>query len=184
MPRDRDPFPFPKYENDHAFTGIKPCQVTFLFTSSFNETRLRFIEFRNSVFFFLINVQKIPFKKPTHIAHNEEPWSRLNDSPTFSSMRRSVLYHKEVSWSGSMFNTTRIFIQRLLEWLTVAQSVFWIYLVLLFIKAPKDSLDFHLSAAYDNHLDFLLNKNETLFQRDTLMRDRGWGFQALQSWWT
>ncbi|XP_017322551.1 cilia- and flagella-associated protein 276 [Ictalurus punctatus] len=103
MPRARDPFPFPKNENDHTFTRRKPCQ-------------------------------KQAFTKPTHIAQNEEPWSRLNDNPTVSSMRRSALYHKE---------------------------------------APKDSLDFHLSAAYDNHLDFLLNKNETVLQRETLMKD--WG---------
>ncbi|KAG7332435.1 hypothetical protein KOW79_004269 [Hemibagrus wyckioides] len=103
MSRDRDPFPFPKYENDHTFTGNKACQ-------------------------------KLPYKKPTHIAQNEEPWSRLNDSQTLSSMRRSVLYHKE---------------------------------------APKDSLDFHLSAVYDNHLDFLLKKNETLFQKESLLTDRG-----------
>ncbi|XP_026802921.1 cilia- and flagella-associated protein 276 isoform X1 [Pangasianodon hypophthalmus] len=110
MSRDRDPFPFPKYENDQTFTGSKPCQRV------------------------CDHVQKLPFKKPTHIAQNEEPWSRLNDSQTFSSMKRSVLYHKE---------------------------------------APKDSLDFHLSAVYDNHLDFLLNKNETLVQRESLMRDHG-----------
>ncbi|XP_060786811.1 cilia- and flagella-associated protein 276 [Neoarius graeffei] len=103
MQQGRDPFPFPKYENDQTFTGIKPWQKT-------------------------------PFKKPTHIAQNEEPWSRLNSSPTFSSLRRSVLYHKET---------------------------------------PKDSLDFHLSAVYDNHLLFLLNKNETLFQKETLLRDLG-----------
>ncbi|XP_027022990.1 protein CFAP276 [Tachysurus fulvidraco] len=97
----RDPFPFPKYDNDQTFSGSKPCQ-------------------------------KPPFKTPTHIAQNEEPWSRLNDSQTLSSMRRSVLYHKE---------------------------------------AQKDSLDFHLSAFYNNHVDFLRNKNETLFQKKSLLRD-------------
>lgn len=46
---------------------------------------------------FVDNVQKQAFTKPTHIAQNEEPWSRLNDNPTVSSMRRSALHHKEVS---------------------------------------------------------------------------------------
>ncbi|KAM9476058.1 cilia- and flagella-associated protein 276 [Clarias gariepinus] len=102
MTRDRDPFPFPKYENDDTLTRSKTCQ-------------------------------KQVFTKPTHIAQTEDPWRRLNDNLTFSSMRRSVLYHKET---------------------------------------PKDSLDFHLSAVYDNHLNFLLNKNEILFQEETLTGDR------------
>ncbi|KAI5095021.1 hypothetical protein C0J45_15096 [Silurus meridionalis] len=99
----RDPYPFPKYENGHTFTGSKPCQ-------------------------------KLPFTKPTHIAQQEEPWSRLNDSLTLSSMRRSVLFYK---------------------------------------VAPQDSLDLHLSAVYDNHVDFLRNKNEILLQRETVVGDRG-----------
>ncbi|KAI4884055.1 hypothetical protein NFI96_030654, partial [Prochilodus magdalenae] len=100
----RDPYPSPRYENDHSFTGIRDCQ-------------------------------KPPFKKPTHIAQNDEPWSRLNDTATATSMRRSVLHHDK--------------------------------------EAPKDSLDLHLRAVYDNHLDFLRNKNQTLVQRDTLMDRRG-----------
>ncbi|XP_036434292.1 protein C1orf194 homolog [Colossoma macropomum] len=103
MPRNRDPFPFPRYENDQTFTGNQVCQ-------------------------------KPPFKKPTHIAQNDQPWSRLNDTATETSMRRSVLYHDK--------------------------------------EAPKDSLDFHLRSVYDNHLDFLRNKNQTLLQRETLKERR------------
>ncbi|XP_072537899.1 cilia- and flagella-associated protein 276 isoform X2 [Salminus brasiliensis] len=103
MPGHRDPFSFPRYENDLTFSGIQESQ-------------------------------KLPYKKPTHIAQNDEPWSRLNDTATSSSMRRSVLHRDE---------------------------------------APKDSLDFHLSSVYDNHLDFLQNKNQTLLQRETLTDRRG-----------
>ncbi|KAL7884981.1 hypothetical protein AOLI_G00077510 [Acnodon oligacanthus] len=103
MPRDRDPFPFPRYENDQTFRGNQVCQ-------------------------------KPPFKKPTHIAQGDQPWSRLNDTATQTSMRRSVLYHDN--------------------------------------ETPKDSLDFHLRSVYDNHLDFLRNKNQTLLQRETLMDPR------------
>uniref|UniRef100_A0A3B1JX61 Si:ch211-163l21.7 n=1 Tax=Astyanax mexicanus TaxID=7994 RepID=A0A3B1JX61_ASTMX len=104
MPGNRDPYQFPRYENDLNFTGIKESQ-------------------------------KPPFKKPTHLAQNDEPWSRLNDTATFSSMRRSVLHHDEF--------------------------------------APKDSLDLHLRSVYDNHADLLLNKNQTVLQRETLMDRRG-----------
>lgn len=29
MPRERDPFPFPRYENDYTFTGSKQTQVVY-----------------------------------------------------------------------------------------------------------------------------------------------------------
>ncbi|XP_026885878.1 protein C1orf194 homolog isoform X2 [Electrophorus electricus] len=64
MPLNRDPFPFPRYENDHTFTGSKVCQ-------------------------------KQPFEKPIHLAQNDEPWSRLNDTATLASTRRSVFFRKE-----------------------------------------------------------------------------------------
>ncbi|KAM8831044.1 cilia- and flagella-associated protein 276 [Synchiropus picturatus] len=34
--------------------------------------------------------QMKPYDKPTHLAQNEEPWSRLHSSGTFSSSQRSV----------------------------------------------------------------------------------------------
>ncbi|KAL2103333.1 hypothetical protein ACEWY4_000201 [Coilia grayii] len=37
--------------------------------------------------------QKHPYDTPTHIAQNENPWCRLNDSATLSSVRRNVCYH-------------------------------------------------------------------------------------------
>ncbi|XP_026885877.1 protein C1orf194 homolog isoform X1 [Electrophorus electricus] len=103
MPLNRDPFPFPRYENDHTFTGSKVCQ-------------------------------KQPFEKPIHLAQNDEPWSRLNDTATLASTRRSVFFRKET---------------------------------------PKDSLDFHLSSVYDNHLDFLRTKNQALLQPETLVDNHG-----------
>ncbi|XP_066500660.1 cilia- and flagella-associated protein 276 [Hoplias malabaricus] len=100
MPRTRDPFPFPRYNNDHDFTGIQRSQ-------------------------------KLIFKKPTHMAQNEEPWSRLTYTATLSSMRKSALHYDN--------------------------------------ETPKDSLDLHLKAVYDNHLDFLKNKNQILIQKETLV---------------
>ncbi|XP_076859841.1 cilia- and flagella-associated protein 276 isoform X2 [Brachyhypopomus gauderio] len=102
MPLNRNPFPFPRYENDHTFTGSKVCQ-------------------------------KMPFEKPVHLAQNEEPWSRLNDTATLASTRRSVLFGKQTT---------------------------------------NDSLDFHLSAVYDNHVHFLRNKNQILLQPETLVDKR------------
>ncbi|KAL4594111.1 hypothetical protein GN956_G26184 [Arapaima gigas] len=40
-------------------------------------------------------------------------------------------------------------------------------------EAPKDSLDLHLKATYDHHQDFLWNKNQTLFQKETFTEDHG-----------
>ncbi|XP_072304687.1 cilia- and flagella-associated protein 276 [Eucyclogobius newberryi] len=34
--------------------------------------------------------QKITYNKPSHMAQTEEPWSRLHDSATHSSFRRTV----------------------------------------------------------------------------------------------
>lgn len=63
----------------------------------FCEARWWFIEGSVKLKCMFDHVQRQAFKKPTHMAQNEEPWSRLNDRQTFSSMRRTVLYHKEVS---------------------------------------------------------------------------------------
>ncbi|XP_076596101.1 cilia- and flagella-associated protein 276 isoform X2 [Chaetodon auriga] len=38
--------------------------------------------------------QRKTFNKPTHIAQMEEPWSRLHDSATLASTRRSVTHHE------------------------------------------------------------------------------------------
>ncbi|KAM6977769.1 cilia- and flagella-associated protein 276 [Aplochiton taeniatus] len=100
----RDPFPYPKLENDYSFTGARQ-QTT------------------------------APFDKPTHLAQNEEPWSRLNDNATLSSLRRSVMYFDR--------------------------------------EAPKDSLDFNLKSIYDHHQEFLRDKRQTLYQKETAIDDHG-----------
>ena len=42
-------------------------------------------------------------------------------------------------------------------------------------QAPNDSLDFVLKSTYSQHEEFLKNKNETLFQRETFDEDHaGW----------
>ncbi|XP_061112683.1 protein CFAP276-like [Conger conger] len=75
------------------------------------------------------------YTKPAHLAQNDQPWSRLNDSATLNSLRRNVLYYDE--------------------------------------EAPRDSLDLHLKAMYDQHVEFLKNKKQTLYQRETLTEDHG-----------
>ncbi|XP_041656099.1 protein C1orf194 homolog [Cheilinus undulatus] len=59
----RNPFPFPKFENDLTLGGFRPQQ-------------------------------RRTCNKPTHIAQTEEPWSRLNDTATFSSTRRSIMHYE------------------------------------------------------------------------------------------
>ncbi|XP_066559540.1 cilia- and flagella-associated protein 276 [Amia ocellicauda] len=62
MPRSRDPFPSPRYENDDTFLGdSKRCQIS-------------------------------RYSKPTHLAQNDDPWSRLSAGATLSSSRREVLH--------------------------------------------------------------------------------------------
>ncbi|XP_033054192.1 protein C1orf194 homolog isoform X1 [Trachypithecus francoisi] len=36
--------------------------------------------------------KKLPYKNPTHLAQQQEPWSRLNSTPTITSMRRDAYY--------------------------------------------------------------------------------------------
>nr|XP_033774670.1 protein C1orf194 homolog [Geotrypetes seraphini] len=62
MPPTRDPFPYPRYENDVTFSGEAPC------------------------------LQRAPYSKPTHLSQDEDPWSRLNATATLSSARREVYY--------------------------------------------------------------------------------------------
>ncbi|XP_010891660.2 protein C1orf194 homolog isoform X1 [Esox lucius] len=115
----RDPFPFPKPENDYTLSGRKQCQ-------------------------------KQTFDKPTHLAQNEKPWSRLNDLATLASIRRNVLYHDP-------------------QKIKVIPTI----LYALPTKAPNDSLDFHLKSTYDHHKEFLRSKNETLYQMETVTDDHG-----------
>ncbi|XP_069934035.1 cilia- and flagella-associated protein 276 isoform X2 [Oryctolagus cuniculus] len=35
---------------------------------------------------------KLPYKNPTHLAQQQEPWSRLNSTPTITSMRRDAYF--------------------------------------------------------------------------------------------
>ncbi|KAG9332364.1 hypothetical protein JZ751_015007, partial [Albula glossodonta] len=102
MPFERDPYPFPRLENDVTFTGEK-------------------------------DQKKLVDTRPAHLAQNDQPWSRLNDATTLASIRRNVLYQDD--------------------------------------EAPKDSLDLHMKGMYDHHVEFLRNKNQTLFQPETLTED-------------
>ncbi|XP_067095810.1 cilia- and flagella-associated protein 276 [Osmerus mordax] len=107
MPRQRDPFPFPKHENDITFSGANDLQ------------------------------RIATFDKPTHLAQNDQPWCRLNETSTLASIRRSVMHYNK--------------------------------------QAPKDSLDFHLKSIYDHHQEFMLSKNQTLYQKETLSQDHDHG---------
>ncbi|MGH0188275.1 UNVERIFIED_CONTAM: hypothetical protein FKN15_028725 [Acipenser sinensis] len=40
-------------------------------------------------------------------------------------------------------------------------------------EAPRDSLDFHLKTTYNQHEEFLRDKNETLYQKETISDDHG-----------
>ncbi|XP_076596100.1 cilia- and flagella-associated protein 276 isoform X1 [Chaetodon auriga] len=46
--------------------------------------------------------QRKTFNKPTHIAQMEEPWSRLHDSATLASTRRSVTHHEHQAPNDSL----------------------------------------------------------------------------------
>ncbi|XP_039697001.1 cilia- and flagella-associated protein 276 isoform X2 [Pteropus medius] len=37
-------------------------------------------------------IKKSPHKNPTHLAQQQEPWSRLNSTPTITSMRRDAYF--------------------------------------------------------------------------------------------
>ncbi len=43
----------------------------------------------------LVPLQKEPYGLPTHLAQQEHPWSRLNNTQTLASSRREV-YHNDV----------------------------------------------------------------------------------------
>ncbi|XP_046896230.1 protein C1orf194 homolog isoform X4 [Hypomesus transpacificus] len=89
MPSQRNPFPFPKHENDITFSGADDVQLT------------------------------ATFDKPTHLAQNDQPWCRLNDTSTLASTRRSVMHY--------------------------------------------------------NKQEFMLSKNQTLYQKETLLQDHDHG---------
>ncbi|XP_067863934.1 cilia- and flagella-associated protein 276 [Heptranchias perlo] len=60
MPDTRDPFPFPKYENDDDFRGRK------------RETQCH------------------RYLQPTHLAQQEDPWNRLNAAETVASASKGI----------------------------------------------------------------------------------------------
>ncbi|XP_004636996.1 uncharacterized protein C1orf194 homolog isoform X2 [Octodon degus] len=62
MPPTRDPFQHPALDNDDSYLG-KP---------------------RAS--------KKSPFKNPTHLDQQQDPWSRLSSTPTATSMRREAYF--------------------------------------------------------------------------------------------
>lgn len=71
----RNPYPFPKVENDEDFYGSAPQQVAAKTNS--------WTIYRSS--------QEV-YGVPTHLAQQQEPWSRLNTKHTLSSSRHEV-YH-------------------------------------------------------------------------------------------
>ncbi|XP_069489636.1 cilia- and flagella-associated protein 276 [Ambystoma mexicanum] len=72
MPTTRDPFPYPKYENDTSYCGWGPVE------------------------------QGGSYSKPTHLAQNEDPWNRLHATPTLSSARRDVCYFDPIAPHDSL----------------------------------------------------------------------------------
>ncbi|XP_063300499.1 cilia- and flagella-associated protein 276 [Pelobates fuscus] len=47
-------------------------------------------------------IQKATYKKPSYIAQREDPWNRLNATPTLSSARRSYYYNDPEAPSNSL----------------------------------------------------------------------------------
>ncbi|XP_060701003.1 cilia- and flagella-associated protein 276 [Hemiscyllium ocellatum] len=105
MPETRDPFPFPRYENDDDFRGQKK------------------------------DTQVPQYLKPTHLAQQQDPWNRLSAAVTVASANKGIFLYNP--------------------------------------KAPKDSLDLHLSSVYNHSGDFLKHKNEVLLQKITCDPQRG-----------
>jgi len=95
----RDPYPFPKNQNDDNFMGK-------------------------------LDPEGICYPVPTHLAQRQEPWQRLSSQHTLSSARHEV-YHFDP-------------------------------------QAPSDDLDFVLKSQYNQHAELLKNKNEVLYQKETL----------------
>ncbi|KAM5256238.1 cilia- and flagella-associated protein 276 isoform 2-T2 [Ctenodactylus gundi] len=62
MPPTRDPFQHPTLHNDDSSVGKLP------------------------------DAKKLPFKNPTHLAQQEDPWSRLHSTSTVTSVRRDVYF--------------------------------------------------------------------------------------------
>ncbi|XP_036091009.1 protein C1orf194 homolog isoform X4 [Rousettus aegyptiacus] len=62
MPPTRDPFPRLKSDNDDSYLGKLQAS------------------------------QKLPYKNPTHLAQQQEPWNRLSSTPTVTSMRRDAYF--------------------------------------------------------------------------------------------
>ncbi|ELW65334.1 uncharacterized protein C1orf194 homolog [Tupaia chinensis] len=62
MPPTRDPFQHPTLDNDDSYLG----------------------KLRAS--------KKSPYKNPTHLAQQQDPWNRLNSTPTITSMRRDAYF--------------------------------------------------------------------------------------------
>uniref|UniRef100_A0A8C4PFM0 Chromosome 1 open reading frame 194 n=1 Tax=Equus asinus asinus TaxID=83772 RepID=A0A8C4PFM0_EQUAS len=62
MPPTRNPFQQPTLDNDDSYLG----------------------KMRAS--------KKLPYKNPTHLAQQQEPWNRLNSTPTINSMRRDAYF--------------------------------------------------------------------------------------------
>ncbi|KAL7398736.1 hypothetical protein ABVT39_014389 [Epinephelus coioides] len=46
--------------------------------------------------------QRKTYDKPTHLAQTEEPWSRLHDTATLSSSRRSVMHYEHQAPNDSL----------------------------------------------------------------------------------
>lgn len=71
----RDPYPFPRYQNDEKFCGSRPLQVAPKTNS--------WTVYKDS---------KEVYGVPCHLAQQQDPWNRLNSKHTLSSSRREV-YH-------------------------------------------------------------------------------------------
>jgi len=72
----RDPYPFPKNQNDENFYGSGPQQVAPKTNS--------WTVYKDS---------DEVYGVPTHLAQQQDPWNRLNTKHTLTSSRREVYHH-------------------------------------------------------------------------------------------
>jgi len=73
---ERDPYPFPRVQNDENFYGSGPTQVAPK-TNSWT----------------VYKDCKEVYGVPTHLAQQQDPWNRLNNKHTLSSSRHEVYHH-------------------------------------------------------------------------------------------
>ncbi|KAM6930035.1 cilia- and flagella-associated protein 276 [Lycodopsis pacificus] len=128
----------------------------------------------------------------THIAQTEEPWSRLHETATLSSSRRSVMNYEPQAPQDSLDLQLKSVYDHQKDFLWLRNQVLyqqetvsedhrlvkryfkarnWNAPLLSPPQAPQPSLDLQLKSVYDHHKDFLWLRNQVLYQQGTISED-------------